>query len=47
MYPDSNIEVKLTYNAYTVAGGSVVTSPVSGLALSNATVYQIELTKSW
>jgi hypothetical protein len=47
MFPDSGIEVKLTYNAYTVAGGTVTTSPVSGTVLSNATVYQIELTKSW
>ena len=47
MFPDSNIEVKLTYNAYTVAGGTVITSPASGIELSNATVYQIEVTKSW
>jgi hypothetical protein len=45
-FPD-NIAVKLTYNAYTVAGGSVTTSPVSGIELSNATVYQIEVTKAW
>jgi hypothetical protein len=45
-FPD-NFAVKLTYNAYTVARGSVTTSPVSGIELSNATVYQIELTKSW
>ena len=42
-----NFAVKLTYNVYTVGGGSVETSPVSGIELSNATVYQIEFTKSW
>ncbi|HEX9246724.1 MAG TPA: hypothetical protein VGA35_11235 [bacterium] len=45
-FPD-NVSVKVSYNAYTVAGGSVITSPVSELELSSATVYQIELTKSW
>lgn len=45
-FPD-NISLKLTYNAYAVAGGSVTTSPVSGTALSNTTVYQAELTKTW
>ena len=45
-FPD-NITVKVTYNAYTVAGGSVTTSPVSETDLSNATVYQVEFTKSW
>lgn len=42
-----NMTVKLTYNAYTVAGGSVTTSPVSGTVLNNATVYQVEFTKAW
>ncbi len=45
-FPD-NITVKFSYNAYTVAGGSVITSPVSGIELSNATVHQIEFKKSW
>lgn len=45
-FPQNNI-VKLSYNAYAVAGGSVTTSPASGIVLSNATVYQLEFTKSW
>ena len=45
-FPD-NLAVKLTYNAYTVPGGSVTTTSVSEIALSNATVYQLEVTKSW
>ncbi len=42
-----NVVVKLTYNTYTVAGGIVTTSPVSGLQLSDARVWQVELTKNW
>ncbi len=45
-FPQSII-VKLTYNAYAVAGGSVTTSPISGIQLSNAIVYQLEVTKGW
>jgi hypothetical protein len=43
----SNIIVKLAYNAYTVAGGAVTTSPISGIELSNARLWEVELTKSW
>jgi hypothetical protein len=39
--------VKLAYNAYTVAGGAVTTSPISGIELSNARLWEVELTKSW
>ncbi len=44
--PDS-VTAKFTHNAYGVAGGSVTTSPMSRITLSNALVYEFELKKSW
>jgi hypothetical protein len=42
-----NVEVKLSYNRYAVSGGSVVTSPVSGIELGNVTVYRVEVEAQW
>jgi hypothetical protein len=39
--------IKLTWNGYSVDGGVVTTSPVTGLQLSNAQVYQVEFTRSF
>jgi len=39
--------IKLSYNNYFVDTGVVTTSPVSGLQLSNAPIYLLELTKSF
>jgi copper resistance protein C len=43
----SDFVVKVSYNSYTVGGGVVTTSPVSGLQLSNAQIYLLEVTKSF
>ncbi|HLW60612.1 MAG TPA: hypothetical protein VKV57_11905 [bacterium] len=43
----ADIVIKVTYNSYQVDGGIVTTSPVSGLQLSNAQIYELEATKSF
>lgn len=45
--PVSNTEIKVTYNTYTVDGGMVTTSPVSGFTLANTQLYQVEMTVTW
>ena len=43
----SDFVVKASYNSYMVGGGVVTTSPVSGLQLSNAQIYLLEVTKTF
>src|SRR5579875_3362418 len=43
----TDILIKLSYNSYQVDGGTVTTSPISGLQLANAQMYELELTKSF
>jgi methionine-rich copper-binding protein CopC len=43
----SNTLLKVAYNGYSVGGGIVTTSPASGLQLSNAQVFEVELTSTF
>lgn len=43
----ANTLLKAAYNVYAVDGGTVTTSPVSGLQLGNAQVVQVELTRTF
>lgn len=43
----TNTLIKVAYNGYWVDGDTVTTSPVSGLALSNAQVFEVELTSTF
>jgi hypothetical protein len=43
----TDMVVKLSYNSYLVDTGVVTTSPVTGLQLSNAQIYVLELTKTF
>ncbi|TMI77941.1 MAG: hypothetical protein E6H04_13345 [Bacillati bacterium ANGP1] len=43
----ANTLLKAALNAYSVGGGIVTTSPLSGLQLSNAQVFQVELQRSF
>lgn len=42
-----NVEIKVAYNKYTVAGGSVVTGPVSLIELADVGLWQISFEGTW
>ena len=42
-----NVEIKLTYNTYTVTGGTVVTNPVSLIELGNVSLFQFAIEGNW
>lgn len=43
----ADVVAKVSYNSYLVDGGAVTTSPVTGLQLSNAQIFLVELTKTF
>lgn len=43
----TDVVAKVSYNSYLVDGGVVTTSPITGLQLSNAQIFMVELTKTF